>query len=426
MTSITKQLIIFLILTCCSTITVAQKQHFYGQIQDKVTHAGISDANISITGTKSGCTTDKDGEFSFYHDAFPVIIVVSHLGYETQQIRLDQPTSGLTILLKPVASMLQEVEIKAKNKPEIYYKDDQYSVLDYEVDSGLVYLLIYKFRLAKSQLLCKSMKGDTVACSGTLPFKPTGLFLDCLGCMHILSRDSAYQIYLKQDSLILSYVFDIKRFNSTLSDCVASTDEWLIFRKESFGCQVVDFYSINRKTSQKQYFASSRDETNISMLRKNPAEYYFLSLDTLPDGNENLIQYAWVKKILYKPNASVLHKIGDTICVFNTTNGNIDLYDSGGNFISGLTITFREKDEGDWTKEIYIDQFAHVPYTSFLKNGKLTFYQIDLYTGELKYTLTTEHIFPGKARIHDNALFYLYDLPGVGDNKHLFSQLTSN
>jgi hypothetical protein len=426
MTSTVKYLAIVLIMACFSKIAVAQQQHLYGKVQDEKTLCGIPEANISIGGTKSGCTTNQNGEFSFYITTFPVIIIISHLGYETQQVWLDFAPAGFTILMKPVASMLKEVEIKAINEPEIFFKDERYSVLDYEVDRTLVYLLIYRFRLAKSELLCKSLDGDTIARSGTLSFIPTGLFLDCLRHVHILSQDSAYQVYVHNDTLALAYVFDILRFKSIISDCVASTDSGLIFRKESFDHQTVDFYRIDRKSSQKQSFASVSDETKIMMLRKNPADLYLLLMESIPDSNNYMIEWAWVNKILYKPNKSVLYRIGDTISVFNTTDGTIDLYDLNGKFMKGLTMAIQEKNKGNWTKEIYIDHTIHLPYTSFLKNGKLTFYQIDLNTGALTRMLTASHVFPDKPRIHNNYLFYLYDLPGTGDNKQLCRQKTGH
>lgn len=421
-----KQIAIVMVMACLTTNAFAQKLHFFGKVLDDETHLAVSEVNISFAGTDQGCASDRNGEFSFYLDTVPVYMVLSHLGYETRRIRLDKSSGGFTVLLKPVATMLQEVVIKAENKPEPFFKDEQYSILDYAVDSSLVYLLIYRFRLAKSELLCKSVNGDTVARSGTFPFKPTALFLDCLGCLHVLSLDSAYQVYLEKDTLYLPYAFDIQKFRSTIAECVASNDDWLIFREESFDHQTINYFRINRKTSQKQFLTASRDEEKINMLRRNHSDYYFLSLDTIPDGNENLAEWVWVKKILYKPNASVLHKIGDTLFAFNTTDGKFDLFDMNGKFISGLSMTVTETGAGDWTKEIYVDQIVHSFYTSFLKNGRLSLFRIDSNTGELKPILSTAHVFPQKVKVHYNYLFYLYDFPGTGDNKHLFKQKFDN
>jgi hypothetical protein len=149
-------------------------------------------------------------------------------------------------------------------------------------------------------------------------------------------------------------------------------------------------------------------------------------MDTIADGNIPMVDYAFIRQIVYKPNVSVLHKIGDTLAILNTTDGTLNLFDVNGKFISELTLPIQETGDGDWTKEIYIDQITHIPYTSFLKNGKLSLYRIGLNSGELFYVLTTSHIFPQKIRVHNNFLFYLYDLPGLGDNKHLFKQKIDN
>jgi len=283
-------------------------------------------------------------------------------------------------------------------------------------------LLIYRFRLAKAELICKSDQGDTIARSGNLIFKPIGLFPDCLGYLHVLSADSSYQVFLKKDTIIFPYKADIIKFRSTMSNCVTSSEDWLIFREESFDHQTVNFYRIHRKSGQKQYFATVRDEAKIKMLRKNPLDRYLLAMDTIPGSQAEMVEWLWVNEILYKPNASILKKIGDTLAIFNTTDGSLDIYDVDGVFLEHLKIGIPEKNAGDWTKEIYFDQITHKPYISLVRNGKINLYAIDLSTGELNFILTTAHIFPQKINVHHDYLFYLYDLPGTGDNKHLFRQ----
>jgi hypothetical protein len=78
--------------------------------------------------------------------------------------------------------------------------------------------------------------------------------------------------------------------------------------------------------------------------------------------------------------------------------------------------------EGKWTTEIYIDDIRKQAYTSFRKGGQFTLYRIDLNTGDLKRIISLTHPFPQKIKVHNNFLFYLYDLPAEGDNKHLFRQ----
>jgi hypothetical protein len=414
--------VIAIIMVCLSSALSAQKPHIYGTVQDIETYSALPNVNISFTGTKLGCSTNANGEFSISIDTIPVYMIVSHLGYETQRIWLENTSGGINILLKPAARLLHEIEIKSQKEPQPFFKDDHYAILDYEVDNTLVYLLIYRFRLAKSELICKSDEGDTIARSGNLPFRPTGIFSDCLGYLHVLSADSAYQVFLRKDTLIFPHKADIQKFRSTMTDCVASTEDWLIFRKESVDRQTVDFYRINRKTSRKEYFASVKDDEKLKMLMHNPLDYYLLVMDTLPNSNEEIAEWVWVNKILYKPNASVLYKIGDTLSLFNTTNGTLDLYDLDGKLVSRLTIPIIKTGDGEWTKEIYTDQSTHIPYTSFLKNGIFTLYRINLNTGKLKMMQRAAHAFPQKVKVHHNFLYYIYDLPGTSDNKQLFRQ----
>jgi hypothetical protein len=395
---------------------------FKGKVADKETRAVITGANISISGTKRGTSSNEKGEFAITIYNIPVYITVSHVGYETQRIWFDNTSPFITVLLNPAANILQEVEIKVKNEPVPFFKDNQYSVLDYEVDSNMVYMLIYRFRLVNSELICKSVDGDTVARSGNLRFKPTGLFRDCMGNLHVLSTDSAYQLWRKGDLITLLFPVGISRFHSKLPDCVASTDTFLFFRKPTPDGLSVDFYTIDRKTSRKRYINTVRDEAKLKLLHDNPMDYFYLMMDTIPGDAGQAAEWQWVKKILYRNNKSTLHRIGDFICIFNTADYTLALYTLSGEFTSKLKMPIEKIEDGKWTSEIYIDNMENKAYTSFRKGELYTIYRIDLNTGEVKRKLTTDHEFPQKIRVHNNFLFYLYTIPGKGDNKYLYRQ----
>jgi len=409
----------------CTFSGIAQKKlyYFYGTVTDRVTQAPITSANISFSGTRLGSSSNKSGEFSFFIDTIPVYMTISHLGYETQRLWLDNTSPSFRIQLLPRTQVLKEVEIKAVNEPRIFFKDQQYAVLDYEVDSNLIYLLIYRFRLSQSELICLTGTGDTIARSEMLSCKPSGLFHDCLGYLHVLTADSAYQVFREETHLSLVYPTAMERFKNTLFDCVASTPDLLFFRKISRDGMGVEFYSLNKKTSVRQTISQLNDEAKSKMLRRNPDDYGMLLRERIPEGREAFEQWVWVKKILYKPNASALHRIDNLLCIFNTADYTLELYTLGGEFTSKLKMNIPEiRNEGQWTREIYVDQIDNKAYTSFLKNGKLTLLRINLQNGELKRVLTSTHAYPESIRVHYGYLYYLYDIPGNSDNKHVFRQ----
>jgi len=419
-----RRLLVFLLTFTLPLLLYPQGQnfYFYGKVIDRETRYPISSANITFTGTDLGSNTNNKGEFSFFIDTIPVYMTVSHLGYETQRIWLDNTSASITVMLRLQAQMLQEIEVKAFNEPELFFKDTQYSVLDYDVDSNRVYMLIYRFRLAESELLCLSISGDTASCSGSLPFRPTGLFHDCLGHMHILSHDTAYQVFRDSSILRLIHPAEIERFRRTLSDCVASAGDLLFFRKLSRNQVGVEFYTINRQTSQRQHLTNANDEEKMKMLRRNPDDNAMMMMSHIPDSRDAFQEYAWVKKVLYKPNTSTLYKTDNILCVFNTADYTLEFYTLNGVFSAKLKLQIQETNDGRWTTEIYIDEIDQKAYTSFLRNGKLTLYRIDLNNGDLKRVISTTHMYPQKIKVHNNFLFYLYDIPGEGDNKQMFRQ----
>jgi hypothetical protein len=328
----------------------------------------------------------------------------------------------MNILLNPSVKMLDEVEIRSKNAAVPFFKDDNYTVLDYEVQNTLVYLLIYRFGLARPELICKSAGGDTVAVSGKLPFKPTALYSDCLGYLHVLSADSAYQVFADEDRIIFPYRTEINRFLRTMSDCVVSSDDWLYFREVSIDRLVINFYRIHREAKTVQYLASASDYANIMYLRKNPGDYYYLAMDTLPATPDEIVQWMWVRRILYKANASVLKKLGDTLVVFNTAEATLNLYNNSGKYLAVYTMPVDKMSGEKWQHGIIFDELTRQPYTTFLKGGKMKVYRIDLTTGKLNYMLTTSYVFPEKIRIDNGYLYFMYNQPGINDTKKVYRQ----
>ncbi|WP_299227352.1 carboxypeptidase-like regulatory domain-containing protein [uncultured Psychroserpens sp.] len=60
----------------------------------------ILGANITLKGTKVGTSTDKDGAFIFPKALTPGdILVFSYLGYETQEVKIEENTTFINLVL---------------------------------------------------------------------------------------------------------------------------------------------------------------------------------------------------------------------------------------------------------------------------------------------------------------------------------------
>jgi hypothetical protein len=402
--------------------TQAQKHYnfFYGKVLDQQRKTGISNVNFSFTGSKLGSISDKKGEFSFFIDTIPVTMIVSHVGYVTKKVLLDTTSYSLTLYLESEIRELKEVEIKA-SVHEAFFKDDQFSVKDYEIDSGNVYLLIYRYYLSKAEIICKSERGDTLAVSATLPFMIKTLLKDCIGYLHVLSHDSVFQLF-REDSIIhLIHAESVEKFEKVLLNCIASTEQTLYFKKYTELGMGVEYYGIDRKSKERQSLSTVRDEKKAKMLRRNPDDLS-LMLSGIPNDRDLFVNWNWVHKILYRPVKSALYRIGSFICIFNIPERQIEFYDMKGAYSYKLALRIDEKIEGRWSDEITVDEVSGKAYTTFIRNGIFTLYEIDLNTGNLKKRLTIFHPYPEKIRMYSGYVYYLYDVPGSADNKMLYRQ----
>ncbi|MEI7726981.1 MAG: carboxypeptidase-like regulatory domain-containing protein [Bacteroidota bacterium] len=415
--------ILLFLLHVAGTSSVAQKQYnfYYGKVIESGKKTGIPGVNLSIEGRRIGTITDKTGAFSFFIDSLPATLIVSYIGFETKTILLDATSFTLTLYLTRKATELQEVEIKA-NVNEAFFKDEHYAVLDYEIDSNLVYLLIFRQYLSKAELICKSLEGDTVATSGPLYFKPERLFRDCLGNMHVLSHDSGFQVYRQEKQLLLIHSVNLKKFDDVLKNCVAATPEVLFFQKATDHGLGVEYFGVNRTTLIKNSITQIRDEKKTKMLRRNSQDAQLLGSAIIPNGRDDFVTWNYVHKILYRPIKTALYRIGEYICIFNTPDQQMEFYDIAGNFSYKLALKIDQVNDGRWTGDVLTDEVSGKVYTVFTHNGTSVVYEINLNSGMLKKRLSLLHLYPGKVRVYNNWVYYLYDVAGDPDNKMLYRQ----
>jgi hypothetical protein len=399
----------------------AQYHFFYGKVVDQVTKQPLVDVNFSVQGTTEGTATGKNGEFSFFIDSIPANLFISRVGYITKNILLDETSYSLTIYLSPAVTELTEVEIKA-NANEAFFRDEHYAVLDYEIDSNMVYLLIFRQYLSRSELICKDILGDTVATSAPFNFKPEKLFKDCLGIIHVLSHDSGFQVFRRDNQLHLIHPVRLKKFDDILKNCVAATPEVLYFQKVTDHGLGVEYFGVNRKTLMKNPITRVGDEKKMKMLRRNSLDAQLLGSTMHPDSREDFVTWNYVHKILYRPIKTSLYRIGDYTCIFNTPERQIEFYDGAGAFSYKLALKTDQVNDGRWTSDFLTDEITGKVYTFFIQNGTCNVYEINVNNGMLKKRASLFHLYPRKLKIYNDWVYYLYDVAGDPDNKMLFRQ----
>ena len=90
-----------------------------GVIEDKGTKEILIGASISIKGTIAGTATDANGKFSLRSKLkFPFTIVITAIGYETQEFEINQNTKSITIALNTQTNIADDVVVTASRVEE--------------------------------------------------------------------------------------------------------------------------------------------------------------------------------------------------------------------------------------------------------------------------------------------------------------------
>ncbi len=87
-----------------------------GTVTDAKTKETLIGVGIKIKGTNNAVSTDVDGKFKLTIPEGGATLVISYIGYETREIKVDANTKNLTILLSASSTTLGEVVVQARRK----------------------------------------------------------------------------------------------------------------------------------------------------------------------------------------------------------------------------------------------------------------------------------------------------------------------
>ncbi|NRB51430.1 MAG: carboxypeptidase-like regulatory domain-containing protein [Saprospiraceae bacterium] len=111
--------LLFPIFLCCLLHTSLSAQlRLAGTVLDSTNQAPIPFATVYFDGTTNGQTTDDDGKFSLPLQGIelPALLVVSHIGYRTQSVLIEDATQRITIALGVQGQMIQTVVVQDEDR----------------------------------------------------------------------------------------------------------------------------------------------------------------------------------------------------------------------------------------------------------------------------------------------------------------------
>lgn len=438
---------------------------FNGIIKDEQTSKPIQDVNIKVYGTTLGTSTDQAGNFLLKINKIPTTLIFSCVGYEIASYTITAISNNpVEFQLRPKSYILQEVGISSK-KYSFLFKDQEYSVLDYEINGDNLTLLVFKNQLKHSELIFLDRNGDTLAISPLPELPPASLFKDFLANVHYISRDNnAYQFfYNEKDGRIEFYPVKTKDSLQTyLKPFLFKIIDRLYFQ-ENLAAGFGTAFGFYEKGTGKKYIRRVVNTKKISEYRDDqlfyqnwnglvPIEQYFCKPSDYDESIEFDFTQGFSSSTHFEENEARAHQFefyktiypviktgGDNIAFFNFITDTLELMNKNGEIKRAVQISFHKEvktlpDTGNsiklsnlswhWGCAILVDDYSREVYTVFRKNGMVKIQNIDLETGKLKIGTVLPFSFPEKIEIYKGEAYYLIKSDGISDRwKLVKSQL---
>ena len=106
-----KNIMLFLMALLMSSHVLAQQTAVTGVITDSNDGSPLIGASVLVKGTKTGTITDFNGRFTLNMPSEKRVLVVSSVGYKTQEITLQAGQRTLQVVMKEDTEVLDEVVV---------------------------------------------------------------------------------------------------------------------------------------------------------------------------------------------------------------------------------------------------------------------------------------------------------------------------
>jgi outer membrane receptor protein involved in Fe transport len=89
-----------------------------GSVRNKTNAESVPSVSVTVRGSSTGTFTDENGNFKLTVPKVPVTLIFSSVGFETQEVTVNEASSNINIEFLPGTSLGQEVVVAASRTPE--------------------------------------------------------------------------------------------------------------------------------------------------------------------------------------------------------------------------------------------------------------------------------------------------------------------
>jgi hypothetical protein len=312
--------------------------------------------------------------------------------------------------------VLGEVIVGAK-APAVFFKSEQYSVADFEIDSdGHFILLTYPQKLTRGSDIKLLGDSENVVDSYHFSGRAIELQTDYRKNVHLISTEGVYLVVIQNDKIHLlpeekDYYF---KFVAPILDTLKDN---IYYSNYSDIYPAFDYFQFNKVDSVYTALLSVIDEPMMEQFR---AEFKFSDVRTrlwaankeIESGidKENWVGAAvFSNSIYFDPLYAPLFVNNDSILVFDHYKNLLFKYNYDLSFVDSLSINYHENArKSGWEQPLVQDKENNRIFVLFERDGYTYLSLVDLTTGKVKYSRKLFYRYIEKLKIVDNQLFYIY------------------
>jgi len=413
-----KTILLFWVTMLLAAISVDAQSTYWigGEITDKETKEGLIAATISAKEKNLGTISDHNGNFELKLDKEVKTLIISYVGYESQEILLeDYPSNRVYVQLNRSQTFMDEITIFAK-PPVIDITENDETIKDFLVDD---YKLIVLSRDVNNGYNLKLLDYEGYIFH-KLPLTNIKhiefLKTSCLGTHFLVTEKKAYQLQLHNDSLFLAHTEKRGNYNRFIANCLDVNNDYIYVSKFGKSKQSAGIHGYHRSKNEQVVFGQVKDKINSA----NYAEEKKY-LDFMEDGNtsefmtineygklQNFFNY-WEKAAtlyynFYLPLDFYLHVDDDYVYVFDHENHLLSKYNTAGKIIDQEDLEYSK--DRSWSGKIIKDPKNDKLYTFLKFDRKNYLVHIDLKSGNLIPIMEFKADFLEKIEVYDDKLFF--------------------
>ncbi len=399
------KLIIWMLLML--NFVVINAQTINGLVVDKKTGNPLVGAHVIEEGMRRVFISKPDGSFELAVSTIPTTINISHVGYKTKSVELKR-YEEIIVSMEEDEKKLSEVVISSLPQRNIL-KSSKIYVFDYGFEGDKILLLGYTQKSkSKPALMIINSLGDTLETRNI----PSGnrIYTDCFDINHLITQSTASQIHYDGKAIQLLYETHKDTFLNSFNSIVGYYDGKFLIRQNTNSNQMVRFFTFNFADSSLNMLTEIVDEEGLERLSDKGR------LQSYQDYTKSDARFE--EMCFYREKELATFLQNDSIIIFNTVDGKIEIFNFQGTKIHEAT--FLAHQSRFWDRNFFMAN-GNSFYTNFTEQGITKVCKINIANGEIDKTIYIPKMnHTEKIKINGNKLYFLYKNSEVEEVKQLF------